>query len=162
MLNADSGWICGAGGTILSTMDGGEHWYQRGRVPASVSFVELHFTDSGLGWFVATSGEVFRYLDNSIAQVPSRHPLPGHLELVAYPNPFNNSTTLTVSVLSRATMTITLHDILGRKVREFEYRPAAAGVQRIPLDASALSSGSYFVQISTTDVVFPARVTLIK
>ncbi len=79
----------------------------------------------------------------------------------AAPNPFNPSTTLTLSLPVAANATATLYDVLGRQVRTLiDGQPLAAGSQPITVDGSGLASGTYFVRVSLTGQTGGATQTL--
>jgi hypothetical protein len=65
-----------------------------------------------------------------------------------YPNPFNPSTTIRFSLPQEAVVTITVYDVLGRKVRvlakERKFNP---GVHNLHFDANDLSSGVYYYRM---------------
>ncbi len=63
-----------------------------------------------------------------------------------YPNPFNAMTSIRVSLPDAATLTVTVHNVLGQTVATLADGRYAPGLQTFTLDASNLSSGVYFVQ----------------
>lgn len=74
------------------------------------------------------------------AQTPRRFELAG-----VYPNPFNTSTTVRVAVPSAAQVTVTVHDILGRRVAVLADRSLAAGVHRFAWTPKT-AAGLYFIR----------------
>jgi len=50
-IDAQNGWVAGAGGKILKTVDGGQNWKDIS-VDAHKSFHDIHFADSKKGWAV--------------------------------------------------------------------------------------------------------------
>jgi Secretion system C-terminal sorting domain/CARDB len=65
------------------------------------------------------------------------------------PNPFNPSCELQVSLPATAELDVTLFDVMGREIRQLTQGVHNAGNHRITVDATNLSSGMYFVRIST-------------
>jgi len=63
-----------------------------------------------------------------------------------YPNPFNPTTTLSLSLPHRGDLTVTVYDLLGRKVAVLKDGVVAAGDITLEWNASAVSSGVYFVR----------------
>ncbi|MBS1262645.1 MAG: hypothetical protein MAG453_02005 [Calditrichaeota bacterium] len=64
----------------------------------------------------------------------------------AFPNPFNPSTTLTVTLPEAAELTVTAYNAAGRIVAELTSGAHPAGTHSFTFDASALASGLYFVR----------------
>jgi hypothetical protein len=87
-----------------------------------------------------------------------------------YPNPFNPTTTIKFTVAavvdanfaSSTNVVLNIYDILGRKIKTLinEYKPA--GTYEVQFDASSLSSGVYFYQLSAGDFVQTKKLMLIK
>ncbi len=73
-------------------------------------------------------------------------PLPDRFTLVAFPNPFNSSVTLTLIPSEIAIVKVELFDILGRRVQQVWSGPLAHK-KTITFDGSRLASGIYFVRV---------------
>jgi len=67
-----------------------------------------------------------------------------------YPNPFNPKTTISYTVPSKSYISISITDILGRKVTELVNEEKAQGNYTTSFDASNLSSGIYFYTLSAS------------
>lgn len=68
-----------------------------------------------------------------------------------YPNPFNPSTKIKFLTPSEGEITLSLYDILGRKVKSSLYGWMEAGIHELDITASELSSGIYFYQLKMID-----------
>jgi hypothetical protein len=66
-----------------------------------------------------------------------------------YPNPFNPSTTIKYSVPEVSNIKIDLYDLLGNKIRTIEEGIKTAGVHFLKFSGEDLSSGVYFVRLSS-------------
>ena len=78
--------------------------------------------------------------------------MPSSIEIVgAYPNPFNPSTTVSVSVDDATNATIMAYDISGRSVDVVFDGTLSAGMTSVTWNASSLPSGAYFLKLSTPD-----------
>jgi photosystem II stability/assembly factor-like uncharacterized protein len=62
-IDADTGWLVGAGATILQTWDGGETWHADTVNAAGVRFNAVSFVETRIGWAVGSGGRVFSTLD---------------------------------------------------------------------------------------------------
>jgi hypothetical protein len=81
-----------------------------------------------------------------------RGPVPLMYDLGAnFPNPFNPQTTIPYDVWTGAHVTITVYDLLGQKIATLVDGIKAAGSYEVQFNASGLSSGVYFYQLSTGD-----------
>lgn len=75
--------------------------------------------------------------------------LPAEFSLAQnYPNPFNPTTTINFSLAQDASVTLRIFDILGQEVHSFISSEMKAGYHSQVFDASKLSSGIYFYQLS--------------
>jgi subtilisin family serine protease len=79
-----------------------------------------------------------------------------------YPNPFNPSTKIKYYIPQNSFVKITLHDILGSEIRTLVNENAQPGNYEILLDGSDLSSGMYFVRLSSENIQRTLKISLIK
>ena len=76
--------------------------------------------------------------------------MPASIEFLgAYPNPFNPSTTLSISADNATNASVMAYDITGRLVDVVFKGAINQGVSTITWNASSLPSGVYFVKVST-------------
>lgn len=64
-----------------------------------------------------------------------------------YPNPFNNEARLKFQLTNPCKLSVTVYNMLGQQVKELTSGVHAAGAHFFELNASELSSGTYFVRI---------------
>ena len=62
------------------------------------------------------------------------------------PNPFTSSTRLTLSVEAATTLTVAVHDALGRRVALLHEGAVSAGSYRLTVDGNGLPPGLYLVR----------------
>jgi len=80
-----------------------------------------------------------------------------------YPNPFNSQTMIHYSLPRESTVTLGVYDILGRKVAALvRNERQIAGNHQILLDASNLSSGSYYYDLQTENFTDVKKLVLLK
>jgi subtilisin family serine protease len=66
-----------------------------------------------------------------------------------YPNPFSKETEIRFDLNQRSSVTLTVFDVLGRKVRQLIDTNLDAGGHFLTFDARQLSSGVYFIRLET-------------
>ena len=64
-----------------------------------------------------------------------------------YPNPFNGTTTLNVSLVKSADLSVIVTNIVGQQVSEIQMGTVSAGSHTVTIDAGKLTSGIYFYTI---------------
>lgn len=74
-----------------------------------------------------------------------RPPLPEQASLLAYPNPFNATTTLQLSLPRAGVARIELFDVTGRKLKEL-WSGAVGETREIHFDGTDFASGMYFAR----------------
>ena len=79
-----------------------------------------------------------------------------------YPNPFNPSTTISCVLPSAIHTTITVSDVLGRKVTTVVDRMESAGIHLMQWNAAGLPSGVYFLQMKAGDFIQTRKLLLAK
>ena len=66
---------------------------------------------------------------------------------LAFPNPFNPSTTISLALPTASHVRVTIHDLLGREVAELSRESKKAGEYRIVWNADGQASGTYFYRV---------------
>jgi photosystem II stability/assembly factor-like uncharacterized protein len=70
-VNELEGWAVGAEGTIIHTVDGGEHWtVERSGTPHPLE--RVFFSDRNHGWAVGFGGTVVSYLGPEVSATRQR------------------------------------------------------------------------------------------
>ncbi|MFO7891350.1 MAG: cellulase family glycosylhydrolase [bacterium] len=78
-------------------------------------------------------------------------PVPEVILYQNYPNPFNPKTKICFYLPEKKTVDIYVYDLLGRKVDMIIENTVLSGYQEITWNASGLSSGVYFCQLTTEE-----------
>lgn len=84
-----------------------------------------------------------------------------HLDAV-YPNPFNASTTIHYTLPMAGYTRLGVYDVLGRHVKDLVNESMSAGDHRITWNASAISSGIYFLKLQSSQHVAQQKALLLK
>ena len=79
-----------------------------------------------------------------------------------YPNPFNKETEIHFDLKQDSHITLTVFDVLGRKVRRLADTNFDAGAHFLTLNARNLSSGVYFIRLQTDSGSQTIPITKIK
>jgi N-acetylneuraminic acid mutarotase len=79
-----------------------------------------------------------------------------------YPNPFNPATTLPVDVSSTEHVHLTVHDVLGNRLRVLKEGLLTSGRHEIVFEAGDLPSGLYVARLATPEGVFTRNMLLTK
>jgi Ca2+-binding EF-hand superfamily protein len=80
----------------------------------------------------------------------------------AYPNPFNPTTNLRISLQEATDVTLSVYDITGRLVQTLYRGSLSAGNHSFAFDGSRLPSGVYFVQLRAGETVAIQKMMLSK
>jgi subtilisin-like proprotein convertase family protein len=79
-----------------------------------------------------------------------------------YPNPFNPVTTIKYDIAKNVDVKIALYDILGREVNTLVNEYLTAGTYEVKLDASNISSGTYFYKITAGSFTDIKKMVIVK
>jgi len=80
----------------------------------------------------------------------------------AAPNPVRGQATLRYDVPEEARVQVELYDVLGRRVTTLVNRHEDAGRKTTALDASGLSSGTYFVRLRAEGTTQTEQITVVR
>ncbi len=80
----------------------------------------------------------------------------------AYPNPFNNITTISFSCARSAKVSLKLYDVQGREVMTLADKPFTAGFHLVKVDAKELAGGVYFIKMKSGDFEASRKIVLLK
>ena len=70
-----------------------------------------------------------------------------------FPNPFNPSTSIAIELPSRALVSVTVFDLLGKEVGSIARAEMDGGTHLIPWNAATLTSGVYFYRVRAQSAV---------
>jgi hypothetical protein len=87
---------------------------------------------------------------------------PSSFSLSCFPNPFNARTEIRFSLPQAGKVSLNLYDLTGRKVATLFNHVATGGEHTVPLDATGLASGVYFVSMAAAGKVASHKILLLK
>ncbi len=129
-------WVFNSDGSFVDTI----------RIPGQTT--NCCFGEDGRTLFVTSGSAVYR-VKNIYTDVKEEKTNSKSFQLnYNYPNPFNNGTIISYSLVEPAFVKLILYDELGRKVQTLISEYQNADTYQVPLSAKNLSSGIYFYQLS--------------
>jgi len=72
-------------------------------------------------------------------------------DLILYPNPVRNGLTLEIDLLTSSTISIEIHDALGKLVRRSPHKNYPGGQNILTVDTDDFLSGMYYLRVTTDD-----------
>jgi hypothetical protein len=153
----------GAGNWELAftkSTDGGSNWspYERLTFAEGESNAPWISYDGGklhLVWWDSgrpshSGDEIYYKRWEPTVSVEEDSPVPSKLMLKAYPNPFNSS--LEIMIQSPEEGVLTVYDVLGKLIRQFQYEAGSSNIRWDATDAlgNKVSSGIYFARARGT------------
>jgi hypothetical protein len=93
---------------------------------------------------------------------PTPPALVNKLGLSCHPNPFNAVTQLQFTVPANGRARIAVYDLIGRHVTDLADDYVSVGEHSLSWNASALSSGVYFIRLEAADMAATQKVALLK
>lgn len=91
-----------------------------------------------------------------------RNELPNGIDIGNYPNPFNPSTEITLTLDSSTDIYISVVNSIGQTVKEISQKRLSAGFHQFTFDGSDLASGMYMVVVKTPTSGHIHKMMLIK
>jgi hypothetical protein len=99
--------------------------------------------------------------DNGPTSVEGTGVVPATAELRPnYPNPFASATTFEYAIAEAGHVSLTVYDLMGRRVATLVDGTQAADTYRVAFDASELASGVYVVRLMAGDTVQSRKLTV--
>lgn len=79
-----------------------------------------------------------------------------------FPNPFNPSTKINISLPEKSLVSLKIYDLLGKEVAELVNEELSAGKHSVEFNATALPSGMYFYNLKAGTFSETRKMTLLK
>jgi len=86
----------------------------------------------------------------------------GYILYPAYPNPFNQTTTITYRLDALAHVELSIYNLTGQKIVDLLSAQQAPGIYRIPWNAENCASGIYFVRLMVAGQTQYRKLVLIR
>jgi hypothetical protein len=131
--------------------DAGRSWVAELAYPFTGAISHLSFADSSNGWAATSFGEMLHYRFDT-TQVPPPPPTVLAFALEQnFPNPFSQTTLIRFIVASASHVTITVYDLLGKKVSVVYDGDRPAGPYEVTFSSAGIASGVYFYRMQAGD-----------
>lgn len=151
-----------AGSLPAGTVTIGTHNHSFSAIPSSVidNVSKAHVVVMIIN---AATGEILNAGKTTITDPSaSIEDLENTYALSVYPNPTNGNAHITFDLNAAQTVEINVTDALGNVVSAFDATQMPAGQQEVNFNASALSSGIYFVNLKVNGQVITKRLSVAK
>ncbi|UCC79239.1 MAG: T9SS type A sorting domain-containing protein [Candidatus Zixiibacteriota bacterium] len=150
---------------IYQSHNGGQNWepFNEGLdTTASSGFIEFAAGDTNKIYFASGGRSVWTITRTPTGIAYNESSLPTNVTLQNYPNPFNSSTTIEFALPEAGEVSLTVYDILGRKIGEpiNEFKPA--GYHDINIDMSEFPSGLYFYVLTNAEITISKKMVYLK
>jgi len=159
--------------TLRYEQSGAVNWLARynewGNPDDGVSSIAVE--QNGTVWLAGTSSFIFdqhiytvlKYEQDLVLSAPEDEQQPSSTGLHQnYPNPFNPSTTIRYAIPKAMQVTLTVYDLLGRKVATLVNEQKVAGNYEVTWHASNRASGIYLYRLETGSYVQTRKLMLLK
>jgi hypothetical protein len=125
-------------------------WMERDSLALVSTFVLNHLT-------------LIRYGQRLTSVPPEAEGLPGSLLLYQnFPNPFNPSTVIRFQIPTASLVSLTVFDLLGRKVSTLLNEPMAPGIHEATFGSEGLTSGVYLCRLRAGGFVKTTKMLLLR
>lgn len=120
--------------------------------------------DFGSDWFYFSESKMpDSETEGSVGIEDDSFNIPGQINLYPnYPNPFNPSTTIRFSLKQNSNVTITVYDVMGRRVRNLVNKFFNLGFHNIVFKSEGMASGTYYYQLQTAGKTMTRKMLLMK
>ncbi len=88
--------------------------------------------------------------------------VPDYYSMSVYPNPFNPTTTISLSLSHRERVSFQVFDLLGRRVDGQEWGVLEAGEYRKTFDGAGLPSGVYVMRVQAGEQVKSGKLVMVR
>ncbi len=79
----------------------------------------------------------------------------------AYPNPFTGITSVDVTLVERANVSVEIYSVTGQKVKEQSFGQYPAGMFKLDVNASDLNTGIYLLKVKAGDKATTTRINVL-
>ena len=150
---------------VFASVDGGLNWetYHDGLFDAVMVFdLKISPTNRKLRAATHGNGAFQRDLLEEDIDVSTRNPLAADLKLKVFPNPMSSQATVQYELKANGKVSAKLLDVQGRVVQDIFEAQQNSGFQEIYINAENLSSGNYYLQLTTEKGRLVEKIVVVK
>lgn len=151
------------GSGVFFSTDYGSSWNTLNSGLTNLNVRHLCLAPNGFLFAATSGGGVHRSMSpiTSVGQFKSQ--IPTHYFLQQnYPNPFNPFTTIEYFLPTQSFVTLTVFDLLGRRVAVLSSEVQPPGMKSVRFDATEIPSGIYFYRLQTAKFVQTKKMLLVR
>jgi hypothetical protein len=160
----NTGWVSGDYGFVSKTSDGGQSWFIQNTGTTNFLNSVFFLTDS-IGYAVGGAGKIIYTRTSgeilSVNKINSEIPCKFKL-YQNYPNPFNNNTSILFDIVKNDNYCLEIIDLLGRTIQILFSRKLNGGTYKVMFEALNISSGIYFLKLSSRELMQVKKIILIR
>ncbi|MGE5681106.1 MAG: YCF48-related protein, partial [Bacillota bacterium] len=114
-------------------------------------------------WVVGNNGVIIKGTPEVTSAVGENNIAVCNFDLMQnYPNPFNPATTIKYTIPAEGKVSLKIYNVLGKEVAQLINQNQSAGQHSVSFNASELSSGVYFYQLTFGSNVSVKKMMLVK
>lgn len=150
--------------TPIQINDRPMEWSARGYIPTLIEYNNSG-SDAGAIWVGIDGANKRLYFDRfgAVTSVNNNNNSPEKFSLSQnYPNPFNPNTQIDFSIPKNSLVTIKIFDVLGKEVAVLVNKDFTIGSYTVDFNASSLTSGVYFYQLTAGEFTDTKKLVLVK
>jgi photosystem II stability/assembly factor-like uncharacterized protein len=156
------GYVCGSGGTILRTLDGGATWSTE-HTGTTRRLNAVAFFNDRYGVVVGDSGFILTTVNGTTGIAGPDPLLPREPALLPNtPNPFNPSTSVSFDLPAGTVVTLAVYDLLGRRVVTLADGYHGPGRHTVSFDAAGLAAGVYLARLDAGAFTATRKMLLLR
>ncbi|MEZ5082578.1 MAG: YCF48-related protein [Bacteroidales bacterium] len=155
------GWAVGEKGLIIYTDDGGINWNEQFHGPAH-NLRSIGFVDDQNAWVVGNYGTILNTDNGGIVGKNKFEVRSSVFEVLCYPNPFSNQTTIEFSLTKSEDVTLSIYDITGKLIEVILSKKMQQGEHKINWNSASLEKGIYFFELKTNPAETGQTTKMIK
>jgi photosystem II stability/assembly factor-like uncharacterized protein len=164
-LNPVNIFVFSHGQGVFISHDAGGSWndFSSGLDPGfGYAYIQIDPTDTCRLFMSTSSHSVWSFTRTPTGIVFDESILPRDITIQNYPNPFNSTTTIEFALPEAGEVSLTIYDILGRKISQPLSDFLTAGNHKINIDMSEFPSGLYFYVLNADKTTISKKMIYLK
>lgn len=156
--NTETGFIGGAGGSLMATTDGGKNWTLQ-HTPIGPDIYHITFRGAQ-GFLVGNRGMILKTENGGGLSefIPSSSE---NLLLTAYPNPGTNTVIIGYEIAEMTKSKLEIFDINGQKIKDILNGPTLPGIHHTEMNIEFLQTGIYLIRLQSGNKVRTEKLVVV-